>query len=419
MKLNDDIFIIKSKLYDNIVYSPLRRVLFSGNKKAMDIVRKYLSGEKLTDYEFNSEVYKYLQTIDNHHIDQTDNYLQTIGNSLTIILTHICNLGCAYCYAQNQRSTDCLNQTKIKVAIDYYVRNSTNSRNKKIVFIGGGEPTIAWGTFRYAIEYIRDTYKDLNISCSLITNGTLLTIEKLEFLKKYEIRIVFSFDILPEIQNNQRSFLDGRPTFHLIDKNIKKAYEVGVDIVGIRSTITPLNVNLMQEMVHFVSKNYPLIKLLNFEPVTSCTNTKSFYDEYIENFFITRNVAAERGVVVYNSISISCNTLKERFCQREFCITPTGDITTCHRISSSNEPLYDNFKIGYVSDTNVYIDEKQINTILSLKQPLAQCDTCFAKYHCAGGCVSERMQLSKEQKELKCNFTKEIILKLLENQVEF
>lgn len=173
----------------------------------------------------------------------------------------------------------------------------------------------------------------------------------------------------------------------------------------------------MQEMVHFVSQNYSQIKLLNFEPVTSSTNTKSFYDDYIENFFISKKVAAECGIVVYNSISISCNTLKERFCQREFCITPTGAITTCHRVSSSKEPLYENFTIGYVSNTNVYIDENRIKTILSLKQPLNQCETCFAKYHCAGGCVSERMQLSKEQKELKCNFTKDIVLKLLEYQV--
>lgn len=159
MKLNDDIFIINSKQHDYIVYSPLRKVLFSGNKKAIDIVRRYISGQELTDSEFNSDVYKYLQTIEKSHVAQINKNLQIIGNSLTIILTQKCNLGCTYCYAQKQRSSDCLDQTKIKIAIDYYVANSTDQRNKKIVFIGGGEPTIAWDTFGYAIEYIRDAYK--------------------------------------------------------------------------------------------------------------------------------------------------------------------------------------------------------------------------------------------------------------------
>lgn len=419
MRINDDIFIIKSKRYDYIVYSPLKGSLFSGNEKAIDIVRKYMYGEKLTESEFKSDVYKYLQAIERRPALQTNKCLRIIGNSLTIILTQMCNLGCTYCYAQKQHSTECLDQAKIKISIDYYVANSIDKKNKRIVFIGGGEPTIAWGAFEYAIEYIRGTYENLNIACSLITNGTLLTTKKLEFLKKHRIKVVFSFDILPEIQNNQRGLLGGHPTFNLIDKNIKKAYDIGVDVVGIRSTITTLNVKLMQKMVYFVSQNYPQIKLLNFEPVSSDTNTKSFYDDYIENFFISKKLATECGIILYNSLSISCNTLKERFCQREFCVTPTGSITTCHRISSSKEPLYDSFTIGYVSDTNVNIDEKKVNTILSLKQPLNKCKTCFAKYHCAGGCVSERMQLTKEQKEIKCIFTKEIILKLLENQVEF
>lgn len=93
MKLNDDIFIINSKQHDYIVYSPLRKVLFSGNKKAIDIVRRYISGQELTDSEFNSDVYKYLQTIENSHVAQINKNLQIIVNSLTIILTQMCNLG--------------------------------------------------------------------------------------------------------------------------------------------------------------------------------------------------------------------------------------------------------------------------------------------------------------------------------------
>lgn len=419
MELYNDIFIIDSEKYDKIIYSPLKGAIFAANHKAAAIVKKYALGKALTNSELDSSVYSYLKQIEDSPTRQIHECSEIIGDNLTVILTQKCNLACSYCYAQNQRSSENLDEHKLKMAIDYYIERNINHQNKRIVFIGGGEPTIAWNTFVWAVEYVTNTYKESGVFLSLITNGTLLTSEKLYFLKQHVVNVVFSFEILPIIQNSQRSMLDGAPSFNLIDQHIREANEIGVNITGIRSTITDLNVKLMKDMVLYVAHNYPYIKHLNFEPVTSNANTRSFYDTYIDNFFSSRKIADSYGIKVYNSISISINTLKDRFCQREFCITPSGDITSCHRISSYKEALFKDFKIGYVTEHALCLEKQKINSILSLKQPMKQCSTCYAKYHCAGGCVSERLKITKEQKDLKCDFTRSIILKLFEEKVKF
>jgi len=415
MDLKNDLFIIESERYEYIIYSPLGGALFAGNKDAVEIVRKYIAGQSLNDVERNTTVYRYLQVIEQRQTKCKNS--SNIGDNLTIILTQKCNLACSYCYAHNQRSEECLDIQKLKLSIDYYVLNSDKIKKKRVVFIGGGEPTLAWSMLTWAIEYIDNIYDEFEISCSLITNGTLLSSDRLNFLKEHNVKVVFSFDILPNIQNRQRSMPNGKSSFEAVDINIRKAADIGVDISGIRSTITESNVELMMDMVKYVSIHYPYIKSLNLEPVTSHNNTKSFYDTYLNHFCLAMDLGKQCGINVYNSISISFKTIKERFCQREFCVTPTGDITSCHRISSYKDKLFGDFIIGKVYDV-VSVDDTRINALFKLKQQLPQCSYCFCKYHCAGGCVSERLQLTSEQKDLKCALTRGIILKLLENQIK-
>ena len=271
----------------------------------------------------------------------------------------------------------------------------------------------------WAIAYIRSQNTNQSkVSIGITTNGTLLNDERIDFLYKNDVHVGLSFEILPNVQNIQRCFADKkRKSFDIIDTTIQKLVTKGVHI-NFRSTITKANVKQMPEMVKFVIEHYPTLKKLHFEQVTSKDNDKTFYDDFIQNFIEARKIGRINGIDVYCSGSNGLRTIKNRFCGGEFCITPTGDIVACHRISSQEEKAFNLFNYGKVENGIINIDKSKkecIEQFYNTKRNV--CSTCFAKWHCAGSCSMEKTIYTEEMKNLKCYFIKELIKQLLKEEL--
>lgn len=418
MELSKDIFIIRLQGNNNIIYAPLRNAAFFANENATIVVQKYIERKELSIEERRSKVWDYLQKLEEIKPEIPKECGINIDGNLVIILSQLCNLSCSYCYARESRSKEILDRDRLKQAIDYTL-SSSNNNIKRFSFIGGGEPTLTWNLLKWAINYI-DTSKRENqkVRISITTNGTLLSDEKIKFIKKHKVHVGISFEILPEIQNIQRGYANPKlKSFDDVNNAIQKLTKNNIPY-SLRSTITRKNVGLMKDMVIFVSKNYKHIKRLHFEQVTDILdNDLNFYNDFIVNFFDARKAGREKGIEIYNSISNSVNYLKTKFCRGEFCITPTGDLVACHRVSSNKENAFNAFNFGNI-DEEVYIDNTKVEKVLNIaKEKQEECNTCFAKWHCAGGCVSDRLLLSKIQQAYKCNFTKEFVTKILEEKL--
>lgn len=419
MELNKDLFIIPLQGNNNIVYAPLRNVAFFANENAVVVVQKYIEGKELSIEERSTTVWEYLRKLEAIQPQRPKETGINMDGNLVVILSQICNLSCSYCYAQESRSKEILDRDRLKQAIDYTLSLSNDNNVKKFSFIGGGEPTLTWDLLKWAINYI-DTSKGKNqkVRISITTNGTLLSDEKIKFIKEHKVYIGISFEILPEIQNIQRGYANPKlNSFDDVNHTIQKLTKNNIPY-SLRSTITRKNVGLMKEMVIFVSENYKNIKRLHFEQVTDILdNDLNFYNDFIINFFEARKTGRERGIEIYNSISNSVNYLKTNFCRGEFCITPTGDLVSCHRVSSNKEDAFNAFNFGNI-DGAIYIDDTKVKRVLNIaREKQNECNTCFAKWHCAGGCISDRLLLSDQQKAYKCNFTKEFVKKILEEKL--
>jgi len=335
------------------------------------------------------------------------------------ILSQICNLACSYCYAQSSRSREILSTDKIKTVVDSVCAN-TNETKKSFSFIGGGEPLATWDVFEWSVNYIRKRSQELGISSriGLTTNGTLLNEDRVLFLKANRIVISISFDILPHVQDDQRPFPDGKTSsFQRVHNNIKRLLSYGL-VPRIRSTITSGNAHLMSQMVEFVIEHYPEIKLLHFEPVTDVTeNSDEFYKEYSASFMEARRLSTEHGIDLNNSITHSFEGIRTRFCNGEFCITPSSEIVSCHRISSDREESFESFKYGKVTH-DLEIDTELLNRVLEISERKGtHCSNCFAKWHCAGGCAMYRA-ISTEKEQLSyCTFVRDTMTSLLEERL--
>lgn len=401
-----------------VIYAPLQNVAFVGNEFAAAIVEKFISGASLTQMEEDSIVGQYIKQICSVKVlPPTTKDLKPIS-SIVIILSQQCNLACSYCFAQKARSNTVLSLESIKAGIDCILYNSESK--SEFVFIGGGEPLVTWDQLYWAINYIYDNKPiEKEISISITTNATLFTEERIRFLKEHNVSITISFEVLPQIQNSQRTgqnFKNG--TFNIVDKAIKNLESYGVPCT-IRSTITNHNVHLLTEMVEFSNVHYKSIKKLHFEPVSSSMeNNELFYQNYIDSFFNARNLGKKYGIDVYNSISRSVEILKARFCRGEFCLTPNGSIVACHRFSSEKDLNFNNVLYGQIN-TQLIIDEEKRQSVLSIfNKKNTECVKCFAKWHCAGGCPAERLIHSEEQNKQKCEFTQNIVSRIIYEKVK-
>lgn len=416
MELRDDLFIIPVT-EGNIIYSPLRRGVFWASDNASQVAIKFLNDGKL-DPSSDDKVQKYLCALSEAKVRLPVRNEIPSKNRLVIILSQICNLACTYCYAHEARSKEILSKDKLKVAYDATLADENKS--KHFSFIGGGEPFVTWDIIEWSINYINShKANEDKVSFSITTNTTLFNEHSIKFCKEHNIHIGVSFEIVKEIQDNQRPFYKSdASTFDVIHKNLGLLIENGISF-GIRSTITKLNVALMPEMVNFVADNYPNQKRLHFEQVTDPSqNNTEFYNEFVEYFFKAREIGKKRGIEVYNSISNSVFRIRERFCNGETCITPTGSIVACHRISSEKDKDYTTFNYGQIDTDSLSFDMSKYQRYLDFAhEKMPECNGCYAYWHCAGICPMERTALSREQLLTKCEFTKEIVKRILMEKI--
>jgi len=420
IELKSDLFVIQTSNNISIIYSPLRGAAFHANSKAEDIIREYIKSGNISEKYKGTKVYNYLSELSRIEVEEPQiEPIHSYSSDVMFILSQICNMNCSYCYAQKSRSKETISMGKIKSAVDY-VCKKTDKKNKSFSFIGGGEPLSTWELFEWSINYIKEVTEKKGFSrrIGLTTNGTLLNEKRILILKQHSVTVNISFDILPEIQNVQRPLSDRKSvSFELVHNNIKMLLSYGL-VPRIRSTITNKNVKLMPQMVKFVIQNYPEIKFLHFEPVTDTNdNSDDFYKAYIISFMEARSISNKQGIYLKNSLINSLKRIRTRFCNGEFCITPSCDIVSCHRISSDVEECFESFKYGQVTN-DIEIDTKSLNDVLEISEKKSKyCSDCFAKWHCAGGCPMYRA-ISTEKEQLSyCTFFKNFVTAVLNEQL--
>lgn len=118
-------------------------------------------------------------------------------------------------------SKDTLNK-----AIDFVFR--TAQPNERIDFgLFGGEPLLAWERTQQAVALIEQhTKSSSKVRVSLVTNGTLLDEDILEYVRDHRLILQISCDGTPHVQDSHRRFQDNKPTSEIVETNILAAVQV-------------------------------------------------------------------------------------------------------------------------------------------------------------------------------------------------
>ncbi len=335
---------------------------------------------------------------------------------LTILINQRCNFACKYCYSANGRSKAELNIKLFPILSEWFVKNerleTSGAKKLNVIFSGGGDPTLSMDKVRRLVEMMSTTAesKNIPITFGMVCNGSRIQNEDISFLRDNIENIVISFDVIPEIHNEQRSH------YHIVAETMRKLTDNGVEY-GLRSTVTPLNVERFEEMIETLHQDFPQCKSIAAEVVfdpnmwNNVSELSDFHQRFVDGFFKARRLAERYKISLGNTIEMSSEGLKARACEGKVVVTPEGKLTACSRVATPGDYIYNDFLFGEVTTDGVTYDKVKYNDIMSVNADrFEECHGCFARYHCGGGCMLVRLSYNSAQMKLHCDLTRKILM---------
>lgn len=327
--------------------------------------------------------------------------------TLHLLLNEKCNFHCKYCYSAEGRSSQDLKINQIEVMLAYFLSSDrTAVKDRTVMFMGGGEPVLSWNLLQDATLTAERIAKEQGIVVhfSLTTNGSIMTDGMLSFLKEHNFTVQISFEILPDVQKEQRGNYD------VVETNLKLLTEYGINNY-VRSTITEKNVDRIPEMVDYCHTHFPKVVKMSCQQVvdreyfSSKEIVRDFFDRYFESFQKGVKIAESFGITLRSSSSHLLNYSKrEKFCYNLLCLTPSGTLTLCPDVSSPNEADYNDSVIGEINGDKVIFDQEAFKRLSEGSiHTIDKCRDCYARWNCGSGCPSSRRVYTPEIFDAICD----------------
>ena len=158
-----------------------------------------------------------------------EHYLKNHVEKLTLQVTQRCNLRCEYCiysgnYDNRKHSDLDMSFETAKKAIDLYLRSSGEMERYSLAFYGG-EPLLNLELIKQCVEYIKSKTAGKKVDFVMTTNATLLIDTTVDYLQKEKFQIMVSLDGSKQEHDEHRKFQNGKGSFDLIQKNLRKIRE--------------------------------------------------------------------------------------------------------------------------------------------------------------------------------------------------
>lgn len=175
--------------------------------------------------------------------------------NIYLITTHKCNLKCKYCFVHQDMIDMPLNIAFD--AIDFLVQHNGEENLHHTIQFFGGEPLLRWNDLIVpTVLYSKSKYPERNFSFSISSNCTLLTKDKINFLKEHKINILTSMDGNKSTQDFNRPFHNGKGSHEIVEKNIKYLLQEGYSPL-FRATVIPETCNnLFNDYLYAQSLGY-------------------------------------------------------------------------------------------------------------------------------------------------------------------
>ena len=409
-----------------IIYRPLLRLAFVGNRAMAELASRLAGGDSTEDIGVPEDAHAFLDEIGFFNPDPPPppapprDYHPTAA---VLLLTNRCNLRCTYCYAGGGEGPDeTLSPAMARATIDLAHRNAELQGRKQfeLTFHGGGEPVKAWDVLCESVAHARS--KSLPCHISMVSNGAW-TASQRDWIVHNLNNLSISFDGRPQTQDRQRPFPSGRGSSRTVLLAIQTLDKVGFHY-GIRMTATAPWEEDLPEDVRFICRETGC-HAMQVEPAfntqrgehrgPTLEQSEAFAAAFTSAYEIARG--ANRHLT-YSGARPWLHT--QSFCSAPYhalIVNPGGDLVSCYEITAGHHPLAQLSRIGSVAGEDVSVNREARERLLEhLAEQRRQCKGCFCYWHCAGDCytrASSARERTGHSPSARCFMNRQITARIL------
>ncbi len=316
---------------------------------------------------------------------------------LIISLTTRCNLSCAYCYNGNIKKPCDMPAETIEKALDL----ASEGEGPCHIQITGGEPALVPDLVKHTVSYARNLNRPYTIG--LQTNGTLLDLDILMFLKKHNVQVGVSLDGPPFVQEKLR----GRAADTYKGLQFLESLNIPFRITTVLSMV---NIEHLTSLVTLLA-GYNMVRGIGFDLLVNKGNGESIEPAHAKSL-------RENIISMMNSLQYFNKLRRNPILNRELELLKKSSVqkrinnSFCHACNS--ESIYvlpdgSAYPCGQtMEDRDFYsgnINETKFSKTVALGEYKLQsdkCETCIVKDRCPGECPSRLHYNGNGRNSLTC-----------------
>lgn len=321
--------------------------------------------------------------------------------ALCLHVAHSCNLACTYCFAgqgKYQGEQALMSFETGKRALDFLIEHSGSRHNLEVDFFGG-EPLVNFEVVKELTAYARSIEKEhnKNFRFTLTTNGVLIDDDVIDFCNREMSNVVLSLDGRKEVNDRFRKTINGKGSYDLILPKFKKlvAARKGKGYY-MRGTYSRYNTDFVKDILHMADEGF---SELSMEPVVAAPKDPYALREedlpiLLEQYDILGKEMDQRRkegrpfTFYHYMIDLAggpCIVKRVSGCgvgTEYMAVTPSGELYPCHQFVGDER-----FCLGDVFNgvKNQELREEFRGCSVYAHR---ECDDCFARFFCSGGCVA-------------------------------
>ena len=341
---------------------------------------------EVADFQQRLDKVKDKLFVDNDHSEANTVDFDSKIRILTLNVTRKCNLKCDYCFEDSEwRKGGEMSFEVAKKAIDTFFITPSNTPDWVIIFTGG-EPLLNFALLKEVVEYVEE--KGLKVEYKIKTNATLLDDTKMDFLIKNNFKIQISLDGNQTAHDTHRKFANGKGSFEMVDKVIKKLIEKNYGSnVSITGTLTCQTSKYVDDCyVHL--KTYNGILNYSLKPVmTNLHNQYAFnFNDYKQ---IYSSTLKHSKYLVLSGQKLLDGVKNINICGIgvwNIAIDIDGKIYPCYRMCGNSSYI-----IGTLDLLEIPMKlPKELENIYRLENN-TQCANCYLIDVCKIGCYTDKL----------------------------
>ncbi len=318
--------------------------------------------------------------------------------TLTLCLTHDCNLRCHYCYA-GRKYRHAMTRETAQRAMDIALAEARRTGSGVDISFFGGEPLLEWELLQWCADSFRERAQAYELPMpprfGLTTNMTLLTEDKLEWLAARDFLIGLSLDGSPAMHNANRRFASGEGSHAATLPAL--AWLNAHRQVRTRNVcvVTPSNAHLLADGVSWLAEHYHGNIGLNFDYWSRWTDEqfevlaaqyremmRRMADSYRAGRPMRVDNVREKILSHIRSTEGKEPCLHCRIGEREIAVTVDGNFFPCSRLVGEGDAPELNFG-------NVYegINRARQHAIIAARgNRTPECLSCGLRHRCLNSC---------------------------------